>query len=221
MRAEAATLHRVVPLSHAAAFALAALVLIVIPGPNVLFAIGRALSLGRRHALGSVAGGVTGSFVPLVAVSFGLGAVLLASATLFTIVKILGAAYLIYLGVNTIRHRKQLAAALQAKAPAPATARVFRQGFVVGATNPKTIVFFGAVLPQFTEPARGALPAQLLTLGIIFLAIQALSDSTWAVLAATARSWFARSPRRLETVGGTGGLMIIGVGAGMALSGGN
>lgn len=99
--------------------------------------------------------------------------------------------------------------------------RVFRQGFVVGATNPKTIVFFAAVLPQFAEPARGALPAQLLTLGAIFLAIQALSDSTWALVAATARSWFARSPRRLETVGSTGGLMIIGVGAGMALTGAN
>ncbi|WP_067663938.1 LysE family translocator [Nocardia miyunensis] len=210
-----------VPLSHAAAFSVAALILIVIPGPNVLFAVGRALSLGRRSAILSVAGGVTGSFVPLVAVAFGLGAILMASAMLFLIVKIVGAAYLIYLGITTIRQRKKLAAALQSPAPSRNGARVFRQGFIVGATNPKTIVFFGAVLPQFAEPSRGALPAQLLTLGLIFLVLQALSDSTWALLAATARSWFARSPRRLETVGSTGGLMIIGVGAGMALTGAN
>ncbi|WP_067885429.1 LysE family translocator [Nocardia vaccinii] len=210
-----------VPLSHAAAFAVAALIIIVIPGPNVLFAIGRALSLGRRSAILSVAGGVTGSFVPLVAVSFGLGAVMVASATLFLIVKIVGAVYLIYLGVNTIRHRRKLAAVLHSKVPSPDAGRVFRQGFIVGATNPKTIVFFSAVLPQFAVPARGALPAQMLLLGAIFLAIQALSDSTWALVAATARSWFARSPRRLETVGSTGGLMIIGVGAGMALTGAN
>ncbi|RDI51066.1 LysE family translocator [Nocardia mexicana] len=210
-----------VPLSHAAAFAVAALIIIVIPGPNVLFAIGRALTLGRRSAVLSVAGAVAGSFVPLAAVAVGLGAALMASAMLFLIVKIVGAAYLIYLGVTAIRQRKELAAALRSKVPGVGDGRVFRQGFVVGATNPKTIVFFGAVLPQFAAPDRGALPVQLLTLGVIFLAIQALSDGSWALLAATARSWFVRSPRRLETVGSTGGVMIIGVGAGMALTGTN
>ncbi|MFI7525192.1 LysE family translocator [Nocardia salmonicida] len=212
-------MRQMVPLSHAAAFAVAALIIIVIPGPNVLFAIGRALTLGRRSAVLSVAGAVAGSFVPLVAVSVGLGAVLMASATLFLIVKVVGAGYLIYLGVATIRRRKELAAALHSNAPSVGGSRVLGQGFVVGATNPKTIVFFGAVLPQFAVPAQGALPAQLLILGAIFLTIQALSDGCWALLAATARSWFARSPRRLETVGSTGGLMIIGVGAGMALTG--
>ncbi|MFR9749559.1 LysE family translocator [Nocardia sp. 004] len=207
------------PLSHAVAFAVAALIIIVIPGPNVLFAIGRALTLGRRSAVLSVAGTVAGSFVPLVAVSFGLGAVLLASSLLFLIVKVAGAAYLIYLGIATIRQRKKLVEALRSKVPSGSGVRVFRQGFIVGATNPKTIVFFGAVLPQFAVPTQGALPVQLLILGAIFLAIQALSDGSWALLAATARSWFVRSPRRLETVGSTGGLMIIGVGAGMVLTG--
>ncbi|MFD6396615.1 LysE family translocator [Nocardia sp. NPDC060249] len=207
-----------VPLSHVAAFAVAASAIIVIPGPNVLFAIGRALSLGRRSAVLSVAGGVAGSFVPLLAVSFGLGAVLMASAMLFTIVKVVGAAYLIYLGIATIRQRKKLAEALRSDVPSAGGGRVFRQGFIVGVTNPKTIVFFGAVLPQFTTSTREALPAQLLILGVIFLSIQALSDTGWALLAATARSWFARSPRRLETVGSTGGLLIVGVGAGMALT---
>lgn len=211
----------VVPVSHAAAFALAAFIIIVIPGPNVLFAIGRALALGRRSAILSVAGTVAGSLVPLLAVALGLGAVLTASAALFLIVKIAGAAYLIYLGIATIRHRKKLVAALSAEVPDADAKRVLRQGFVVGATNPKTMVFFGAVLPQFTAPESGSLPAQLLVLGLIFLVIQALSDGLWALLAATARTWFARSPRRLEAIGSTGGLMIIGVGTSVAFSGTN
>ncbi|MFE3542778.1 LysE family translocator [Nocardia sp. NPDC059177] len=133
-----------VPFGHAAAFAVAALVIIVIPGPNVLFAIGRALTVGRRSAVLSVVGAVAGSFVPLVAVVFGLGAVLMASTVLFLVVKVIGAGYLIYLGVSTFRRRRQLAEVLRSAVPGADGARVFRQGFVVGATNPKTIVFFGA-----------------------------------------------------------------------------
>ncbi|MEV0251837.1 LysE family translocator [Nocardia sp. NPDC050712] len=208
-----------VPASHLVAFTLAAFVLIVIPGPNVLFAIGRALAHGRRAALLSVLGATLGSAVPLVAVVFGLGAILAASAILFTVVKIAGAAYLMYLGVMAIRHRKQLVGALQSGPGASGTGRMVRQGFVVGATNPKTIVFFGAVLPQFAAPEAGNLPWQLLLLGAICLGIQVLSDTSWALLAGTARTWFTRSPRRLEAVGSTGGLMIIGVGASVALSG--
>ncbi|WUC05041.1 LysE family transporter [Nocardia sp. NBC_00565] len=112
-------------------------------------------------------------------------------------------------------------AALQWETPDADSRRMFRQGVVVGATNPKTIVFFAAVLPQFAEPSAGALPLQLLTLGAIALCIQILSDGTWAMIAGTARAWFVRSPHRLESVGATGGLMIIGVGASVALSGTN
>ncbi|MGW6622646.1 LysE family translocator [Nocardia sp. NPDC055002] len=210
-----------VPLSHAAAFVVAAFVIIVIPGPNVLFAIGRALTLGRRPAILSVIGAVAGSAVPLVAVAFGLGAVLMASSALFLIVKVAGAGYLVYLGVVTIRDRKKLVTALAAEVPNTTGRRVLWQGFVVGATNPKTMVFFGAVLPQFTVPSAGALPAQLLVLGAIFLVIQTASDSAWALLAGTVRTWFARSPRRLEAVGSVGGAMIIGVGGSVAFSGAN
>ncbi|MEV5833340.1 LysE family translocator [Nocardia sp. NPDC052112] len=210
-----------VPVSHLAAFAVAALIIIVIPGPNVLFAIGRALAHGRRTALLSVLGATAGSAVPLMAVALGLGVVLAASAALLTIVKVVGAGYLIYLGVMAIRERKSLAGALRSQAPDANPRRMFRQGVLVGATNPKTIVFFAAVLPQFTEPSAGALPLQLLTLGAVGLGIQILSDGTWAMIAGTARAWFVRSPRRLESVGTTGGLMIIGVGASVALSGAN
>ncbi|MDO3649696.1 LysE family translocator [Nocardia mangyaensis] len=207
-----------VPLSHAAAFAVAAFIIIVIPGPNVLFAIGRALTLGRRPAILSVLGAVAGSTVPLIAVAVGLGAILMTSTILFTIVKTIGVLYLIYLGVTAIRDRKKLAAALHAAVPAVSGRRVFGQGFVVGATNPKTVVFFGAVLPQFAVPEAGSLPVQLLILGGIFLAIQTLSDGTWAIVAAGARGWFARSPRRVEAVGSAGGMMIIGLGTSVAFA---
>ncbi|MGW4094287.1 LysE family translocator [Nocardia sp. NPDC004750] len=208
-----------VPASHLAAFAFAALVIVAIPGPNVLFAIGRAFTLGRRPALLSVLGATLGSTVPLTVVVLGLGTILAASAILFTVIKFVGAAYLIYLGVMAIHDRKQMAAALESAAEKPAAGRIVRQGFVVGATNPKAYVLLGAVLPQFAVPEAGALPIQLLLLGAVCLAIQFVSNSSWALLAGTARAWFVRSPRRLEAVGGTGGLMIIGLGASVALSG--
>ncbi len=203
-----------VPIPHVIAFAGAALLIIVIPGPNVLFAIGRALTLGRRQALLSVLGSVAGSVIPLAVVALGLGAVLMTSTILFTAVKVIGALYLIYLGVTAIRDRKKLVLT----ASTDSGGRSMRQGFIVGATNPKTAVFFGAVLPQFTAPEAGPLPVQMLILGAIFLLIQMTCDGVWAVAAATARGWFARSPRRLEAVGGVGGAMVVGVGAGVAFA---
>jgi threonine/homoserine/homoserine lactone efflux protein len=90
---------------------------------------------------------------------------------------------------------------------------------VVGVSNPKAIVFFAAVLPQFVDPSAGHVPVQMLGLGVVFVAIAVLSDSTWALAAGTARAWIARSPRRLELIGGAGGLVMIGIGASLALTG--
>ncbi|MBF6319454.1 LysE family translocator [Nocardia cyriacigeorgica] len=208
-----------VPAANLLAFAVAATVIVVVPGPGVLFTIGRALVLGRRAALVSVLGHCVGVLVALVVVSVGLGTLLTASAVALTLVKILGAGYLIHLGIQAIRERKSLREALGGEVAAFADARVFRQSFVVGITNPKAIVFFAAVLPHFADPASGPLPVQFLILGTVFLAIALVSDSAWALLAAAARSWFARSPRRLEAIGGTGGAMIVGLGASVALSG--
>lgn len=208
-----------VSIGHLLAFAAAAFVLIVIPGPSVLFAVGRALALGRRPALLTVLGNAAGTMVPLVAVSIGLGAVIAASAVALTVIKLVGALYLVFLGVQAIRHRKSLAAAMNVAVPQVSDRRALRQGFVVGMTNPKSIVFFAAVLPQFADPATGPVAAQFLILGVVFLVIAVVSDSSWALLAGTARTWFARSPKRLEAVGGVGGLMIIGVGATVAVSG--
>ncbi|WP_063044420.1 LysE family translocator [Nocardia pseudovaccinii] len=207
-----------VPASNLLAFIAASIVIIVIPGPGVLFTIGRALALGRRAALVSVFGHSAGVFIALLLVSVGLGTLLAASALALTVVKFAGALYLMYLGIQAIRERKALRAALNAQLD-PADAKVFRQSVFVGLTNPKAIVFFSAVLPHFAEPSAGSLQLQFLILGSIFLAIALISDSAWGLLAASARTWFARSPQRLEAVGGAGGAMIFGLGASVALSG--
>ncbi|GAB0102654.1 LysE family translocator [Nocardia sp. JMUB6875] len=208
-----------VPLSHMVAFGVAAMIIIVIPGPNVMFSVGRALVLGRRAAVLSVVGTGMGTTVCLVAASLGLGALLMAWAMLFLAVKIAGALYLIFLGANAIRERRKLSEALRAEIPAADERRVLRQGFLVGVTNPKTVVFFAAVLPQFAVPEAGWLPLQFLVIGAVFPVLQVLSDIVWAVGAASARQWFARSPRRVEAIGATGGAMIIGVGTTVAFSG--
>jgi threonine/homoserine/homoserine lactone efflux protein len=207
------------PTGHLLAFALLSYALIVIPGPNVLFVISRALQLGRAAGLAAVLGGQIGVYAQVMAVAFGVGALVERSVAIFTVIKLAGAAYLIYLGVQAVRHRRSLSAALEAPVIAKSTGRMLRDGFIVGVSNPKAMVFFAAVLPQFADRSAGHVPVQLLLLGAVFMAIALVSDSMWAIIAGTARSWFARSPRRLEMVGGTGGLVMIGIGASLALTG--
>jgi threonine/homoserine/homoserine lactone efflux protein len=199
--------------SHVLAFAALSLVMIVIPGPSVLFTIGRALTVGRREALLTVAGNATGAYLQVVAVALGIGAVVERSATVFTVVKLVGAAYLVYLGVQAIRHRHKVTDALAGSVARIGPVRALRDGIVVGFANPKTIVFLVVALPEFT-----AGPVEMLVLGAFFPLIAVLCDSVWALAAGTARDWFARSPRRLAMIGGTGGLMMIGLGASLALT---
>jgi threonine/homoserine/homoserine lactone efflux protein len=203
---------------HLLAFLLAGVVLVAVPGPSVLFIVGRALAHGRRAALTSVAGNTTGVAVIVVAVALGVGAVAATSAAVFSVLKLAGAAYLIYLGVQTWRHRGDLAAAL-GRPGLPPGRRVFLQGVVVGATNPKVLVLFVALLPQFTDPDAGSPGMQMLVLGLLFTLLAAGLDSVWGLAAGAARDWFATSPARLSRVGGTGGLMMIGLGATLALTG--
>ena len=204
---------------HLLAFAVVSLVFVAIPGPSVLFTISRALTLGRRPALLTVVGNAVGVYMHVIAVALGIGVIVERSVAVFTLVKLAGAAYLIYLGVQAIRHRKSISQLLDGHAAPLRGRRVFTDGFVVGITNPKSVVFFVAVLPQFVDPANGHVPAQLLLLGAISIAAALVSDSVWAVVAGTAREWFARSPRRLEAIGGAGGLVMIGLGLRLALSG--
>jgi threonine/homoserine/homoserine lactone efflux protein len=201
-------------------FALLSYALIIVPGPNVLFVVSRSLQLGRMPGIAAVVGGQAGVYVQVVGVSLGIGALVERSVAVFTAIRLAGAAYLMFLGVQAIRHRRSLATILDGAAGPAGTSRMLRDGFVVGVTNPKAIVFFAAVLPQFADPAAGHVPLQLLMLGAIFVAIALISDSMWALAAGTARSWFGRSPRRLELVGGTSGVVMIGIGVSLALTSG-
>lgn len=223
-------------------FAGISLVLVLIPGPSVLFVLGRALAHGRRTALGSVLGNAIGAYLLAAAVSLGLGEVMATSAAVFTTVKLVGAVYLVFLGVKAWRHRADLSTATAVPgaeeaaqtgtvqtgtaqtgtAAAPRTrsdARTLWEGFVVGVTNPKTCIFFAAVLPQFVDRNAGGVHQQMLLLGLVFTVIALVCDSVWALTASAARTWFARSPRRMAAIGGTGGLAMIGLGVAVAVTG--
>jgi threonine/homoserine/homoserine lactone efflux protein len=142
--------------------------------------------------------------------------VVAASATAYTVVKVAGAAYVVWLGVQAIRHRADARTALLAGERTPERpGQSLRTGFLVGVSNPKTIVFFVAFLPQFTDPGAAALP-QVLALGVAFAALAVVSDSVWATVAGSARRWFAREPKRLDAMGAAGGVMMIGLGATLA-----
>jgi threonine/homoserine/homoserine lactone efflux protein len=206
------------PLPNLLTFMLAAAVLIAIPGPSVLFVISRSLAYGRIGGLLSVLGNNAGVLVQVIAVSLGIGAILAASTIAFMIVKFVGAAYLVYLGIQTIRHRKENTTAKEER-PRRSARRLFAESFLVGITNPKVAVFFVAALPQFVDYSAGAVPLQLLELGGVFLLIGLAFDGTWALAAGTGRDWFARSPKRVERLRATGGVMMIGLGGVLALSG--
>jgi threonine/homoserine/homoserine lactone efflux protein len=203
---------------HLIGFTLASLVIIVIPGPGVLFVVGRALSHGRRTALATAAGHAVGNYVVAACVAVGLGTLLQRSAEVFTAVKLAGALYLVVLGIQAVRHRNSLASALASAAGASDGWRAVRDGLIVGVTNPKSFILFGAILPQFVDRA-GNVPAQMLLLALISVSLGLVSDVTWGLAASSVRSWFAGSPRRYALVGGAGGLAMVGVGVTIALTG--
>lgn len=198
------------------AFLVASILFIQVPGPSLLFTIGRALTVGRRAALLSVVGNALGLVAQVGLVALGLGALVAASATAYTAVKLAGAAYVVWLGVSAIRHRSEGRVALETASPrAEARGHAVRTGFVVGVTNPKTIVFFAAFLPQFTSSAGPAAP-QVALLGAVFGLMAVCSDSLWALGAGTARDWFARKPQRLDKLSAAGGGMMIALGVTLA-----
>jgi threonine/homoserine/homoserine lactone efflux protein len=210
-----------VPSGRLLAFAAVAFIIIVIPGPSVLFVVGRALAHGRRVALASVLGNEAGSLVLVALVAAGVGPLVERSALIFTALKLAGAAYLVFLGARAfLQRRRHALAELASRAGAPrGWARAVLQGFLVGVSNPKTAIFFAAILPQFVARSRGDVPVQMLVLGAVFALIATISDGAWSLIASGARGWFGRSPRRLELVGGTGGLAMIGLGITVAVTG--
>ena len=204
--------------STLAAFVLASFILVVIPGPGVLFVISRGVALGRKAAVLTVLGHELGLLLQIGFVAAGIGSLVERSVVAYEVLRLVGAAYIVYLGVQAIRHRRALSTVLDVTATR-SPRHIVREGFVVGATNPKAIVFFTAVLPQFVDPGGAAVPLQMLVLGLISVTVAFLSDSLYGVLAGTARAWLAGAPKRLERLGGAGGLMMIGLGTRLAVTG--
>jgi threonine/homoserine/homoserine lactone efflux protein len=207
------------PTHHLLEFLLTVYVLVLIPGPSVLFVVSRGVALGRRAALATVVGNEAGLTLQLALVAIGVGSLVARSDAVFTTLKLIGAAYLVLLGVRKIRDRKSLAE-FGAGAVAPRhLSRIFREGFYVGATNPKGLLIFTAVLPQFVDRSQGHVSLQIALLGLICVVIALLSDAVWAFASGSAREWLGSSPRRLERLTGGGGVAMIGLGVGLALTG--
>jgi threonine/homoserine/homoserine lactone efflux protein len=166
-----------------------------------------------------VVGNAVGVYLVAASVAFGLGAVVQRSVVIFSVVKVCGACYLMWLGVQAIRHRHGLASAVDAAPAARSAWRSAREGVAVGVANPKAFILFAAILPQFIDRSAGHVPGQMLVLGLVSFVIALISDSLWALAASNVRSWFAHSPKRLGMVGGAGGLAMIGVGLTIAVTG--
>ena len=202
--------------SRLALFVGAALLLLVVPGPSVLYIVTQSVSHGRRAGMVSVAGITTGTLVHIAAATIGLSALLASSAVAFDVVKYLGAAYLIVVGVRRLAGLEQ---AEQTEAPRPRSlSRLYRQGIVVNVLNPKTALFFLAFLPQFVDSTRGAAWAQILLLGLLFAALGFLSDGVWALVAGTLGERLRRSRRFPQVQRYVSGSVFVGLGAAAAFS---
>jgi threonine/homoserine/homoserine lactone efflux protein len=201
-------------------FVLAALALLLTPGPAVLYIVARSIDQGRRAGLVSMLGVHTGTVVHVAAAAAGLSALLAASATAFSVVKYLGAAYLIYLGVARLRAGATTAAAPD-EGRRPRLGRAFLDGIVVNVLNPKTALFFLAFLPQFTDVSRGRVGAQILCLGLLFIALGLVTDGLYAIGAGSAATWLRANPRFLASERWVSGSLYIGLGLAAAFSSGN
>jgi len=198
-------------------YLLAATGLSLSPGPNGLLALTHGALHGRRKALYTVAGGTLG-FVAIIGLSmFGIGALLQTSVVWLTVMKWVGGAYLVWLGIQVWR-APPVGVDMHAPVAPASGGSLFRQGALSALTNPKGLLFFAAFLPQFIAPGAPAAP-QLLLLGAVFGVLAVASDSCWALAAGRARDWFARDPKRLDRLGATGGVMMVGLGATLATTG--
>lgn len=177
-------------------FVAAALVLLVTPGPAVLYVVARSVEQGPKAGFVSSLGLGVGGFVHVLAATLGLSAILVSSATAFSIVKLIGAGYLVYLGVRTLLGRNQGTEGV-AEGPRPMW-RIFRDGVIVNLFNPKAALFFFAFLPQFVDPAKGHVALQFLGLGLLFEMLGLMSDSTYALLAGTVGGWLRTNERVRE-----------------------
>ena len=195
-------------------FLLAALVIAAVPGPGIVYVAARTLSGGKSAGIASTFGTALGGLVHVIAGGLGVSAIILASAELFTVLKFAGALYLVWLGLKTFREARDL----PQQVIAVGTQRVFREGVLVEALNPKTAAFFLAFIPQFLDPA-GSYPAlQFMVLGLISVALNTLADVVVVMMAATARTGLARRPNLLQRLRQGSGLFIAGLGISLALA---
>jgi threonine/homoserine/homoserine lactone efflux protein len=200
-------------------YIVAAMVIILAPGPSVLFVIARAIAWGRKTAVFTVAGNVTGAFALSTMVAIGLGPILQRSDLAYAAIQWGGGLYLMYLGIEAIRQRKIHAEDMRNQGDiAPGVARSMRDGFWVGALNPKGLVFYAAVLPQFVDREKGNVALQLIFLGAVFSILAFVSDGTWGLLAGTARQRLATDAKRLEKLRATGGIVMIILGISVLVS---
>jgi threonine/homoserine/homoserine lactone efflux protein len=194
----------------------AALLLLVVPGPSVLYIVTQSVSHGRRAGMASVAGITTGTLVHIAAATIGLSALLASSALAFDVVKYLGAAYLIVVGLRRLAGLERADGRPVAKSRN--FGRLYRQGIVVNTLNPKTALFFLAFLPQFVDSTRGAAWAQILLLGLLFAGLGFLSDGAWALVAGTLGERLRRSRRFPQLQRYVSGSVFVGLGAVAAFS---
>jgi threonine/homoserine/homoserine lactone efflux protein len=199
--------------SQWATFLVASFVFIQVPGPSLLFMLGRALTVSPRAARLSVLGNAIGLLTQALLVAIGVGALVTAGTAVLMAMKLVGGAYVVWLGAQAIRHRDEARVVLlSGQHPTEQVCAALTTGFVVGVTNPKTVLFLVAFLPQFASPSAPTAP-QIALLGLVFASMALASDCVWATVAGRARQWFARRPRRLDALAATGGLMMIGLGA--------
>jgi len=198
-------------------FLAGAIVLLVIPGPAVFYIVSRTVGQGRAAGLVSAAGIAVGTLFHVTAAALGLSAVLVSSARAFRVVQILGALYLVFLGVRTLLRTEEAEAA--SYEGALSLRRIFGQGVVVNVLNPKTALFFLAFLPQFADPARGSIAAQILLLGTLFAVMGLCSDSAWALVASQATAKLRTSLRWQRARKNISGGALIALGLATAFSG--
>jgi len=195
---------------YLAALVVASVAIILTPGPSLMFVLARAIAWGRWTAYLTAIGNALGLFVVASVVAIGLGPVFSRFPAALLVVQVLGGLYLVHLGVKALRHRQELAASmLQVEESRPPWHTIVREGFMVGVLNPKSLIFFAAVFPQFIDPAGASATAQLLLFGLIFAVLCVLLDGTWGLLVGSTRDWFVTSGGRLLAMRTVGGVVMV------------
>jgi threonine/homoserine/homoserine lactone efflux protein len=197
---------------------IASVAIILIPGPSVMFVIARAVAWGRVTAVLTALGNSLGMLLLSVFIALGLGPLLQRSEVLLVVVQVFGGIYLIHLGVDAYRHRQEHADdMIKIEETKPSNFKILRQGFTVGALNPKALVFFSAVFPQFVNTKVGTITFQLLIFGVIFSCLSFLLDGTWGVVVGSSRDWFVTSKNRLVVLRTIGAVVMMTLGVGVII----